>query len=113
MAQSAFADEAVTCRSNRKVSKAKLVDGFMLLISRTTGFSTYQPISASCITAMLLRVAHITSRNTSMRISRESRARVAFGSFFVVQVRDSNFASVTFDHKLKQFFVVRNLAGLS
>ena len=31
--------------------------------------------------------------------------------FFVVQVRDNNFASVTFDHELKQFFVVRNFAG--
>ena len=39
------------------------------------------------------------------------RARVAFGSFFVVQVRDSNFASVPFDHDFKQFFVVRNSAG--
>ena len=35
-------------------------------------------------------------------------ARVAFGFFFVVQVRDSNFASVTSDHELKQFLVVRN-----
>ena len=30
-----------------------------------------------------------------------------------VQVRDSDFASVTSDHELKQFFVVRNFAGLS
>ena len=28
--------------------------------------------------------------------------------FFVVQVRDNNFASVTSDHELKQFLVVRN-----
>ena len=34
--------------------------------------------------------------------------RVAFGFFFVVQVRDNNFASVTSDHELKQFLVVRN-----
>ena len=29
----------------------------------------------------------------------------------MVQVRDNNFASVTFDHELKRFFVVRNFAG--
>ena len=34
--------------------------------------------------------------------------RVAFGFFFVVQVRDNNFASVTSDHELKQVLVVRN-----
>ena len=30
----------------------------------------------------------------------------------MVQVRDFNFASVTFDHEPKKFFVVRNFAGL-
>ena len=48
-----------------------------------------------------------------VRSIREFPARVAFGFFFVVQVRDFNFASVTFDHELKKFFVVRNFAGLS
>ena len=59
----------------------------------------------SCVTSSLLPVAHVTSRNTQ---AWESPARVAFGFFFVVQVRDNNFASVTSDHKLKQFLVVRN-----
>ena len=36
--------------------------------------------------------------------------RVAFGFFFVVQVRDFNFASVTFDHELKKCFVVADMA---
>ena len=42
------------------------------------------------------------------RKKKESPARVAFGFFFVVQIRDNNFASVTSDHELKQFLVVRS-----
>ena len=46
-------------------------------------------------------------------LTQKGKNRVVFWVFFVVQVRDSEFASVTFDHEFKQLFVVRNFAGLS